>query len=230
MKRDNKAGSPLLPDGKLPEPRRLDASELALLANPEQYTFLDLRNDRLAFMKQHLTRSLFAPMPGGKLSTVAGSYVDEDAAIILLVNDASEVDDAVRQLIRIGLDKVEAWIPASEALAVPGIISSQESITTSGLADALAAHPEAMVLDVRGAGEFAESHVDGAKNIAYTRLAARLDEVPQGKRLYVHCGSGLRAGFAVPYLASRNRDVIYVDGAFTGIPDSIKNGGAAAAL
>jgi len=230
MKRDNKAGPPLLPGGKLPEPRRLDASELATLANPEQYTFLDLRNDRLAFMKQHLTGSFFAPMPGGKLSIVAGSYVDENATIILLVNDGGEVDDAVRQLIRIGLDKVEAWIPASEALAVPGITRSQESITTAGLADALAAHPEAMVLDVRGAGEFAESHVDGAKNIAYTRLAARIDEVPEEKRLYVHCGSGQRAGFAASYLASRHRDVIYVDGAFTGIPDSIKNGGAAAAL
>jgi len=224
MKRDNKAGPPLLPGGKLPEPRRLDASGLATLANPEQYAFLDLRNDRLAFMKQHLTGSLFAPMPGGKLSTVAGSYVDEDAAIILLVNDASEVDDAVRQLIRIGLDKVEAWIPASEALAVPGITRSQESITTAGLADALAAHPEAMVLDVRGAGEFAESHVDGAKNIAYTRLAARIDEVPQGKRLYVHCGSGLRAGFAASYLAKQQREVIYVNGAFSDIPASLKNG------
>ena len=69
-------------------------------------------------MKQHLTGSLFAPMPGGKLPIVAGSYVDENASIILLVNDVHEVNEAVRQLIRIGLDKVEAWIPASEALAV----------------------------------------------------------------------------------------------------------------
>jgi hydroxyacylglutathione hydrolase len=112
-------------------------------------------------------------------------------------------------------------MPASEALAVPGITSSQESITTAGLAGALAAHPDAMVLDVRGAGEFAESHVDGATNIAYTRLAARLDEVPDGKRLYVHCGSGLRASFAVPYLASRHREVVYVNGSFSDIPGSL---------
>jgi len=223
MKRDNKAGPPLLPGGKLPEPRCLDAGELSPLVHAGEYTFLDLRKDRVAFMKQHLTGSLFAPLPGGKLSVVAGSYVDENAAIILLVNDASEVDDAVRELIRIGLDKVEAWIPASEALAVSGITSSQESITTAGLADALAAHPEAMVLDVRSAEEFAESHVDGAKNIAYTRLAARLDEVPDGKRLYVHCGSGLRASFAVPYLVIQHRDVIHVDGAFSDIPASLKN-------
>lgn len=224
MKRDNKAGPPLLPDGKLPVPHRIGANKLASMVHAGEHTFLDLRADRREFMKLHLTGSLFAPLPGGKLPIVAGSYVDENASIILLVNDASEVDEAVRELIRIGLDHITGWIPASEALAVPGITTSQEFTTTARLADALAAHPDAMVLDVRGAGEFAESHVDGAKNIAYTRLAVRLDEVPKGKRLYVHCGSGLRASFAVPYLVNQNRDVIYVDGAFSDILDTIKNG------
>jgi hydroxyacylglutathione hydrolase len=222
MKRDNKAGPPLLDQGKLPQPRRLPSSEVADLILAGKHIFLDLRNNRFDFMKQHVIGSLLAPMPGGKLSIVAGSYVDEDAPIILLVNDAGEVDEAVRKLVRIGLDEVEAWIPISEALVVQGITTSQQSITTSELAEALATHPGAAVLDVRGAGEFAESHVKGAKNIAYTRLAARLNEVPDAKPLYVHCGSGLRAGFAVSYLANRHREVIYVDGAFSTIPDGIK--------
>lgn len=223
MKRDNKAGPALLPDGKLPQPRRLAVGEVAALVNGGKHIFLDLRLNRVDFMKQHLTGSLLAPMPGGKLSIVAGSYVDEDAPIILLVNDTGEVDEAVRQLVRIGFDRVEAWIPASEALTVPGVTGSQKSITTGELAEALASHPGAAVLDVRGAGEYAESHVEGAKNIAYTRLAARFDEVPEAKPLYVHCGSGLRASFAVPYLASKHREVIYVDGAFSKIPSGIMN-------
>ncbi len=141
MKRDNKAGPSLLPGGKLPEPRRLESSEVAGWVNGGRHSFLDLRTNRVEFMKQHLTGSLFAPMPGGKLPIVAGSYLDEDASILLLVNDASEVEEAVRELIRIGLDKVEAWIPASEALAIPGITSSQESITTADLAEALPRPP-----------------------------------------------------------------------------------------
>ena len=218
MKRDNKAGPALLPGGKLPRPRQLQANELTALLAAGNKIFLDLRGDRKAFMKQYLTSSLFAPLVGGKLPIVAGSYVEENAAIILLVNDASEVDQAVRELVRIGLDQVEAWIPASEALAVPGVTRSQKSITTAELAD----YPDAVVLDVRGAGEFAESHVRGAKNIAYTRLAARLDEVPDAHPLYVHCGSGLRASFAVPYLVGTGREVIHVDGPFADIPVSIK--------
>ena len=226
MKRDNKRGPALLPEGRLPQPRRLTADELSAIVFDESDVILDLRHNRRAFMERHLTGSLFAPLTGGKLPIVAGSYVEEDAAIFLLVNNESEVEEAVRQLVRIGLDKIEAWIPAGEALAAHAenddLTSSQKRITTAELGDALAAHPGAAVLDVRSAGEYADSHVRGAIHIAYTRLASRLAEVPAAHPLYVHCGSGLRASFAVPLLARENRDVIHVDGPFDEIPPGIR--------
>ncbi|MEQ1842904.1 MAG: rhodanese-like domain-containing protein, partial [Verrucomicrobiales bacterium] len=221
MKRDNKKGPALLPDGKLPRPRRLAANELPALVG--DYAILDLRNDRVAFMDRHLKGSLFAPLIGGKLPIVAGSYVDENASILLVVNDESEVDEAVRQLVRIGLDKVIAWIPSVEALSEnSGLIAGITRINTSELAGALKAHPDAAVLDVRGTSEYAASHVLGAVHIPYTRLTARLEEVPEFQQLYVHCGSGLRASFAAPYLASEGGEVVYVNGAFGEIsPDLI---------
>jgi len=213
MKRDNKNGPALLADGKLPRPRRLSANELSALVG--DFAILDLRNDRVAFMDRHLKGSLFAPLPGGKLPLVAGSYVDENASILLVVNDESEVDEAVRQLVRIGLDKVVAWIPSDEAVSGESdMVTSITRISTSDLAGALKAHPDAAVLDVRGTVEYAASHVLGAVHIPYTRLASRLGEVPEFQQLYVHCGSGLRASFAVPYLESKGREVIHVNGAF----------------
>jgi hydroxyacylglutathione hydrolase len=217
MKRDNKRGPALLPDGALPKPRRLNADDFTALVKQGKHALLDLRADRAAFMERHVTGSLFAPLAGGKLPLVAGSYLVENASIVLLVNDAGEVEEAVRQLIRIGLDKVEAWLPASEALAVDEITAHQESINTAQLAEALAANPAAAVLDVRGAGEFAAGHVKGAVNIAYTRLAARISEVPNGSPLYIHCGSGLRAAFATSFLAGEGHEVVYVNGAFADI-------------
>jgi len=187
-----------------------------------KHALLDLRSNRAAFMDRHVTGSLFAPLAGGKLPLVAGSYLDENASLVLLVNDAGEVEEAVRQFIRIGLDKVEAWLPASEALAVDEITAHQESITTAQLAEALAANPAAAVLDVRGAGEFAEGHVKGAVNIAYTRLAARISEVPNGSPLFIHCGSGLRAAFATSFLAGEGHHVVYVNGSFGEIPAGIR--------
>ena len=212
-------GPALLPDGKLPEPRRLTADELPnFVSGDSKHVILDLRNDRVAFMQRHLTGSLFAPLTGGKLPIVAGSYVDEHAAIILVVHEESEVDEAVRQLVRIGLDKAESWIPVDEALPEhlenDDLTASVTRITTAELAGALAAHPGAGVLDVRSTGEYVESHVRGSKHIPYTQLAARLAEVPHTHPLYVHCGSGLRASFAVPLLVRESRDVILVDGAF----------------
>ena len=222
MKRDNKLGPALLPEGRLPQPRRLDSGEIADLAQAGTHAILDLRPDRADFMRRHVKGSLSAPLAGGRLPIVAGSYLDEDARIILLVNDADETSEAVRQLVRIGLDQVAGWIPVSEALEATESTETLESIPTGKLAEALAAHPGAAVLDVRGAGEFAAGHVRGAVNIAHTRLAARIAEVPSGDPLYVHCGSGLRASFAVPFLAAKGRRVIHVDGAFGDIPGEIR--------
>ncbi|MEP2776667.1 MAG: rhodanese-like domain-containing protein [Luteolibacter sp.] len=223
MKRDNKAGPPLLPNGELPRPSRIDAVAIAGLLDKGKHSFLDLRKSRESFMNRHLSGSLFSPLSGGKLPLVAGSYLTEDTTVVLLVNDPEEVDEAVRQLVRIGIDKVEAWIPADEALADDGSMVSQKSITTEALADALASDPDATVLDVRGADEFDQGHVEGAINIPYTRLAARPNELPDEKPLYVHCGSGLRAAFATSYLAGQGHEVIYVNGPFGEIPTSIRS-------
>jgi len=221
MKRDNRLGPALLPDGNLPEPRRLSPEELITVASDGKHVLLDLRADRSDFMKRHIKRALFAPFVGGKLSSVAGCYVNENTPIVLLVNDETEVDEAIRQLIRIGFDNVGSWIPVFEALALESMITCQKSITTRDLADLLTADLGPKVLDVRGAAEFAEGHVKGAKNIAHVRLACRFDEVPAGVPLYVHCGSGLRAAFATSYLSNRGHEVVYVNGPFNMIPDRI---------
>lgn len=226
MKRDNKIGPPLLPEGKLPEPRRLASNELAALVADSAYVILDLRSDRADFMARHLKGALFAPLASGKLPLVAGSYVAENTPILLVAESPGEVAEAVRQLIRIGLDRVGAWIPVEEALSTETgnkeLWTTQKSIPARELAVALASHSGAAVLDVRGAGEYEESHVKGATNIAYTRLAAPLAEIPRAHPLYVHCGSGLRASFAVSFLARGDYDVIFVDGPFTDIPDTIR--------
>ncbi len=131
------------------------------------------------------------------------------------------MDEAVRQLIRIGLDHIDGWIPAAEALTASSFITTYPRIAAADLAADLPT--DAIVLDVRGADEFASKHVKGAKNIAYTRLAARFDEIPTASPLHVHCAGGLRAAIAAAYLASRGREVIHVDGPFAKIPESMKS-------
>jgi hydroxyacylglutathione hydrolase len=215
MKRDNKLGPALLTDGKPPTPKRITADQLGEWIG--KAAILDLRADRAAFAAGHLQGALFAPLSGGKLPIAAGSYVDEDASILLVVENEAQVDEAVRQLIRIGLDHIDGWIPAAEALTASSFITTYPRIAAADLA------ADAIVLDVRGADEFASKHVKGAKNIAYTRLAARFDEIPPASPLHVHCAGGLRAAIAAAYIASRGREVIHVDGPFAKIPESMKS-------
>ncbi len=217
MKRDNRIGPALLPEGKLPAPRRIGAADLAAWIEVPGRALLDLRGDRKVFMARHLKNSIFAPLSGGKLPISAGSYVDEKTRLLLVLESEAQLDDAVRQLVRIGLDEVEAWMPADEVVKAHEWTRAIPRIMTSDLANALAEDPDARVLDVRGADEFAAAHVEGALNIAYTRLGARLAELPAGRPVYVHCGSGLRASMAASFLASKGVEVVHVDGNFAEI-------------
>jgi len=212
MKRDNKLGPALLPDGKLPQPRRIKAPELGLWVGVAGRAVLDLRGDRKAFMARHLRGSIYAPLTGGKLPLSAGSYIEEDTKLLFILEDESQLEEAVRQLVRISLDQLEAWIPASEVVETQKFTSTIPLIRISELADALSEDDGALVIDVRGADEYASGHVEGAVNIPYTRLATRLMELPDKRPVYVYCGSGLRAGMATSFLASRGMDAVHVDG------------------
>lgn len=223
MKRDNRVGPTLLPDGQLPQPRHLTAMEVPAYLAESRGVVLDLRADRTPFLQRHIKGALLAPLAGGKLPIAAGSYVEEHSPLLLIVQNPAEVEEAVRQLIRIGLDQVTAWMTVAETQEISdGLMTTQPYITPDQLQEALKAHPDALVLDVRGADEYAERHVQGARNIAYTRLAARLSEVPSNRRIYVHCGSGLRASLAVAFLAGQGREVVLVDGAFAKISSELK--------
>jgi hydroxyacylglutathione hydrolase len=212
MKRDNKNGPKLLSQGRLPQPDALYASGLAAWLEAVPTTILDLRNDAKAFAKRHLRGAIHAPLAGGKLPVAAGSYLDEDARMLLVVESQADVEEAVRQLIRIGLDHIAGWITAVEALASDARMAKLPMIASSALPAG------ATVLDVRGAGEYAEGHVKNAAHIAYTRLGARLFDVPQGSPIHVHCAGGGRAAIAASFLASTGRDAVWVNGPFAEIP------------
>lgn len=72
--------------------------------------------------------------------------------------------------------------------------------------------PEVRVLDVRRATEFARGHLPGAINIAHTRLADRLDEVPGDKHLLVNCRTGQRSSRAGAFLQRMGYEVTNLEG------------------
>jgi hydroxyacylglutathione hydrolase len=177
-------------------------------------------------MAGHVPGSLHAPL-GINFPMIVGSYVDPSSDIYLIV-ESSEVDEAVRTLVRIGYDNIAGFVPPS-ALVECGL--SEEIIKRVDFHDLDAGMDAGMytILDVRGAAEFAV-HVPGAINIAHTRLADRLAEIPKDKPVLTYCRTGNRASAAAALLAREGYDVTLVDGEFaawSGLRDAGVSAGVA---
>lgn len=212
MKEENRRGPALL--GGLPRPRRLSGTELPGAASDPASVVVDTRADRLGYYGAHIRGSLCAPL-NKSFPTVAGSYLDPRLSIVLICSE-EEVDGAVRDLIRIGLDRVAAWAPPEELAvyhAAGGELASIEVIDFDEV-DRRLGDPDVQVLDVRRATEFAEGRIEGACNIAHTRLAGRLGELPRDKQLLVHCLSGARASAAASFLEREGFRVAAVNDLF----------------
>lgn len=205
MKKLNKEGVPLL--GELPMPWPVSLAELTELSSELGSVVIDTRADRAAFMKGHIRGSLYAPLDQS-FPTVTGSYVQPEERIYLVVEE-DQIDDAVRNLVRIGLDKIEGFV-SPEALEGASGLEATEVVDF----EQLPSSPATVILDVRRAAEHARGHIPSALNIAHTRLLDRLNEIPKEADLVVHCGSGGRAAAASAMLERHGFKVTYVDDKF----------------
>ena len=207
MKDLNKNGVPIL--GDLPLPKLYGVGELAERGTKEGAVIVDARADRKAFMAGHVPGSIHAPL-GIDFPMIVGSYVDPSTDIYLIL-EAEHVEEAVRTLVRIGYDNIAGFTPPS-ALIESGVAEEVTPRIDFTELDAEIDFDRFNVLDVRGAAEFAGAHIDGAQNIAHTRLARRIEEVPRDKPVLVYCRSGNRASAAVSLLVKHGYEATHVDG------------------
>lgn len=212
MKRLNKVGPPVL--GGLPAAPRLAVGELSEALDDAGSVVVDTRLDRRGFMQRHLAGSLYAPFDR-TFPTIVGSYVRPEEEIVLVIA-ADRVEEAVRDLVRVGFDRIRGFVPP-EVLEDPALAESLSSSAVVDFAELEQARqrPDVAVLDVRGAAEHAAGRIPGSLNVAHTRLLDRLDEVPVDRNVLVHCRTGARAAAAVAMLERAGRQVSLVDDAFT---------------
>ncbi len=224
MKRDNKRGVPVL--GRLPQPRKLTARELGEMAGRDDVLIIDARLDRSAFMARHIPGSLHAPL-NKSFNTVVGSLVVDETTPIVLIIHEEDVDEAVRDLIRIGYDNVIA-------IAEMGTLqryfnNGGPSETTEEIrfdeVDELRRADDVVALDVRFAYEYSGNHVPEARNASYTRLPEYVKDssrVPRGKTLLVYCATGARSAAAAAFLAREGYDVKLVNDDFAAYAEAGK--------
>ena len=199
--------------GDLPAPRRIEAATIASLAGRRDVAVLDTR-PRHAFFAGHLQGAIHADLDN-EFTAIAGSYVDEDTPVYLVVEDA-RVTEAVRALVRVGLDRVIGYLTPQMLESFAGSAGSLARTKTIDMAtmETMRVAGKGRVLDVRGAGEFEADHVPGAIHIPHTRIAAKHNELPKGVDLLVHCSTGVRTASAVSMLERLGYEVLAVDDRF----------------
>ncbi|MEM6647938.1 MAG: MBL fold metallo-hydrolase [Bacteroidota bacterium] len=210
MKQQNRDGVP--PLGNLPQPKRLSADALAAL--PDNTVVLDTRRDRSAAMAKHLAGSLYTPF-NKQFNTLVGCYVaDAETPLVLLIDEA-HVEEAVRDLVRIGYDRIVGYAPLGD-LDTLFETSGAAQIEEIDFAEVAARQQQhgVTVVDVRRRDEYNAGHIPGAINAAHTRLAEHLDRLPRADTLLVHCLSGGRSAYAAAYLAQQGFSVVYVNDHF----------------
>ena len=206
MKKENKEGPALL--GALPKPRRVSVSGIEGVLVGDRAIVIDTRTSA-EFYEGHLAGSLLATFDKS-FPTVAGSYVMPGKAIYLVI-DEEDVDAAVRDLIRIGLDDVRGFITPEDLGSAE--LSKIEVIRFDDLASRMD-DPSTCVVDVRGQDEVDLGFVAGSVHIPHVRLLARMDELPIDKTLLVHCQSGVRSAVAAALLNASGFDAVFVDDHF----------------
>nr|WP_189181050.1 MBL fold metallo-hydrolase [Microbispora rosea] len=199
----NLAG-PDAPD--LSPPHRADAAELRRRLRAGEWV-VDLRS-RTAFAAGHLAGTLNFGLDGD-FAVYLGWLIPWDSPVTLLAESPGDVARAQRELARIGIDR-----PAAAATGGPADWTGGEApacLPTATFADLAAARRRrpVVVLDVRRAMEWRESHLPGAVHIPLHELPSRLREVPDGE-VWTHCASGYRASIAASILAAAGRDVVAV--------------------
>jgi len=208
MKRDNRDGPALL--GELPKPPRVDLQTLRGV----DATAVAIADTRPwdEFRAGHVPGSLSFPLIRS-FNTDAGSMI-RDTQDIYLVIEEDRLEEAVRDLVRIGLDRLRGWCPASElARAEPDSLATIREVSVDEAVGRMESDRWG-VLDVRRATEHAEGHIPGSTNIAHTRLMGRLDEVPNDTELLVHCRSGERSARATAFLQRAGYRVVNLRGGF----------------
>jgi len=176
----------------------------------ENVLLVDARQQRL-FNEQHVPGSFAVPF-GDSFATWLGWLLPWGQQLILLPPAPAHQDAMVRQLIRIGYDRINGFLSGGfEAWQSAGLpTESAKGIDLETLKDLSDQDHAPMILDVRQRSEYHAGHIKGALNIELGELQEHLDGLPRDFPVVTVCASGMRASIAGGILQRDGRDNVQV--------------------
>ncbi len=211
MKRVNRDGIAITHG--IPKAAHISPAVLQELLTDKAIKVLDTRMSKDDFAAGHVPNSICAPLRSSLFSLTAGSFLDAEDKVVLVLEKESDSELAIRQLYRIGFDSILGWITA-EAVQEAGLSSERTRIVEFSDFDPETVSSESIIIDVRSTAEYETGHLVNALSIPYTRLKTRISEVPKEKNIFVHCASGRRAALAAAFLKSVGCQITLIDGQY----------------
>ncbi len=193
----------------LDPPEPVDATELARRIHDGEWV-VDLRT-RTAYARDHLTGTVNVEL-ATPASTYLGWILPWGTPLTLVADTPEAIAEMQRQLVRIGIDHLAGQhvdgVPDNGARASYGVTDF------AGLRRAMDDGDTPWVLDSRRNLEWGDGHLDVAHHVPLHELEDRMDEVPTGEQVWIHCASGYRASIGASLLARAGREVVLLDDAF----------------
>lgn len=205
MKRLNKEGPRVL--GCICPPRRQDDQALASVVAGGAL-LIDAR-PAAEYAAGFVTNSINLPL-NNSFVTWAGWLVPYDRDVYLLLGEGADtrLDEIVRALALIGIDRVAGYFTETALTTIDrGSVGRIPQLTPAALSElvtpkaAPAAGDGATVLDVRTDPEWREGHIAGAIHIPLGHLVDRLTEIPRDRPVVTQCQVGGRSAIAASLLA-----------------------------
>ncbi len=189
-------------------PREVDPDEIRARIDGGEWV-VDLRQRR-AFAREHVSGTISVEY-GDSFSTFLAWTIPWGTPLTLIADSPDALAGARRQLVRVGIDRLEGVAASQTSQLAAGRSASYEATGFAGLAAALGRDGGGIVaLDVRRPDEWRAGHVTGAVHIPFWELESRVVEVPPGE-VWVYCHSGYRSAIAASILDRAGRHPVLVD-------------------
>lgn len=159
----------------------------------------------------HIAGSFAVPF-GNNFATWVGWVVPWGQPLIFMPAEQSQNEDMVRQLIRIGYDRLHGFVDGGidgwRLAGLPVEVSDRLEINALNTLWSQPAAP--MIIDLRQRNEFHAGHIPGALNIELGELQDHLDGLPREIPIVTVCAAGMRATIAGSILRRDGRENVQV--------------------
>ena len=196
MKELNKVDRELVLE--VPQLKRLSAAEFLALHSRDGVQVIDARDKPTA--EKGTVPGAFIIPANNTFATWAGWLVDYEDEIVVIAKP-EQVEDVVRQLMRIGMDKVVGYLDASDVTSLGVTLEAAQVIDIDTFKGYLQ-KDDAQVVDVRNLSEYHNGHIDGVEHIFLGTLERNLGKFDKSKQIVIHCQSGIRAAIANSILSA----------------------------